>query len=100
VIVTAGELWLGGVARSLAATAAAVSSGQAAVPARHCDVVWGRVIVKKAVVVVAATAAAGRDASGGAAVGLVTAASEGLSLAVGEGAITQLLVLKLSKVIV
>ncbi len=98
-IVTAGELWLGGVARSLAATAAAVSCGQAAVPARHCDVVGGRVIVKKAVVV-AATAAAGRDTAGGAAVGLVTAASEGFSLAVGEGTIAQLLVLKVSKVIV
>ncbi len=99
-IVTAGELWLAGVARPLAATAAAaVSCGQAAVPARHCDVVRGRVIVKKAVVV-AATAAAGRDSAGGAAVGLVTAASEGFSLPVGEGTITELLVLKLRKVIV
>ncbi len=99
-IVTAGELWLAGVARTLAATAAAVSCGQAAVPARHCDVVRGRVIVEKAVLGVDATAAAGRDAAGGAAVGLVTAASEGFSLAVGEGTITELLVLKLSKVIV
>jgi hypothetical protein len=57
------------------------------------------VIVKKAVVV-AATAAAGRDSAGGAAVGLVTAASEGFSLPVGEGTITELLVLKLRKVIV
>ncbi len=97
-IVAAGELWLGGVARTLAATAATVSCCQAAVPARHCDVVGGRVIVKKAVLVVAATA--GRDAADGAAVGLVTAASEGFSLAVGEGTITQFLVLKLSKVIV
>ncbi len=99
-IVTAGELRLGGVARPLAATAAAVSCGQAAVPSRHCDVVRGRVIVEKAVLGVDATAAAGSDAAGGAAIGLVTAASEGFSLAVGEGTITQFLVLKLSKVIV
>jgi hypothetical protein len=58
------------------------------------------VIVKKAVLVAAATAAADRDTAGGAAVGLVTAASEGFSLAVGEGTITQLLVLILRKFIV